>query len=73
VQRVRDAGLPGFLKLRQGVLETQIADEIAGSEYDLIAIAAEARGDFVRQVLQEIEARTLHADRPILVIKPAIP
>ena len=65
--------LVGVWLIDMGPLEAQIADEVAGGDYDLIAIAAEAHGDFVQQVLQEIEDRTLHADRPILVIKPSIP
>jgi len=73
VRRVRDAGLEGFLKLRQGILEAEIADEVAGGDYDLIAIAAEAHGEFVQQVLLELESRKLHEGRPILVLKPRIP
>lgn len=71
-QRLGKAGIHGTLKLRQGPLESQIADEVGAGAYDLIAIAAEAHGEFVQRALQEIEGRSLHTDLPILVIKPGI-
>ncbi len=72
-QRLDEAGVRGTLRLRQGHPERQIADEVAEGHYDLIAIAAEERGDFVQRVLSEIEGRALHVDRPLLVVKPTIP
>jgi len=73
VRLVREAGISGFLRLRQGALEMEIADEVAGGDYDLIAVAAEAHGEFVQQVLLELEHRKLHEGRPVLVFKPTIP
>lgn len=72
-RQIDEAGVQGYLKLRQGPPHRQIADEIAEGSYDLIAIAAEAHGDFVQEVLREVENRALHIERPVLVIKPAIP
>jgi hypothetical protein len=72
-RRLNEAGVQGYLKLRQGHSERQIADEMAEGSYDLIAIAAEAHGDFVQQVLSEVEGRAPHSNRPVLVIKPTIP
>jgi hypothetical protein len=67
---LNEAGVRGYLKLRQGSPDRQIADEVAEGVYDLIAIAAEAHGDFVQQVLAEVEHRALHVGRPVLIVKP---
>lgn len=58
--------LDGQLKIRQGQLEAVIADELSACRYALIAIAAEAYGNFVHRVLQNLP------DSPValLVVKP---
>jgi nucleotide-binding universal stress UspA family protein len=68
MRRLDEAGVSGHLKLRQGRSERQIALEAAQSDYDLITIAAEAHGDFVQQVLREVDDQSHR--RPVLVIKP---
>jgi len=68
--RVSEAGLRGNLRLRQGSLEQEIAAEAARLPYDLIAIAAEAQGDFVQRVLHELERLVPNDERPVLVVKP---
>ncbi len=65
-RRLRDAGLTGRLKLRQGELLAVIAEELAAHPYDLVAIAAEAYGDFAQQVSE----LTRSAAPAFLVIKP---
>jgi nucleotide-binding universal stress UspA family protein len=67
-QRLTEAGIKGYLKLRQGTSEQQIAEEVAQGQYDLITIAAEAHGDFVHRVLRQIET----SSAPVLVIKPVL-
>ena len=69
-RRLTAAGVCGELKLRQGVLEEQIAAEVAGGNYDLITIAAEAHGDFVQRVLGQIECLASNNRQPVLVLKP---
>ncbi|MCU0498207.1 MAG: universal stress protein [Anaerolineae bacterium] len=56
----------GRRKIKQGPLDTLIVDEIHQGGYDLIAIAAEAYGDFVAQILGRVTAK---AD--FLIIKPS--
>ncbi len=68
--RLTEAGVPGDLKLCQGEPEAQIAAEVARGSYDLITIAAEAHGDFVQRVLQQIEIQAPDNRQPVLVIKP---
>ena len=69
-RRLTEAGVPGDLKLCQGEPEAQIAAEVARGSYDLITIAAEAHGDFVQRVLQQIEIQAPDNWQPVLVIKP---
>lgn len=69
-RRLNEVGVRGVLKLRQGVLEQQIAAEVAAEHYDLITLAAEAHGDVVQRVLSEIERQLPENHQPILVIKP---
>jgi hypothetical protein len=64
------AGLVGELRLRQGTAECEIAEEIADGDYDLVAIAAEAYGDFVYLVLSEIRSQARASTSPILIVKP---
>jgi nucleotide-binding universal stress UspA family protein len=69
-RRLTEAGIRGRLKLRQGVTEQQIAVEMAQGDYDLITIAAEAHGDFVQHVLDEIKSQAPLNEQPVLVVKP---
>ena len=59
-----------YLKFRQGRLASQVADELEQGAYDLLVITAEGQGDFVAQVLAEIELRGVHSERPIFILKP---
>ena len=69
-QRLAAAGIKGQLKLCQGSPEQAIASEASQGEYDLIALAAEAHGNFVQRVLSQIEALPANNQQSILVIKP---
>jgi len=69
-RRLTEIGVEGTIKLRQGTPEEQIALEVAQGDYDLITIAAEAYGDFVQRVLQQIDRRVPNHEQPVLVIKP---
>ncbi len=64
--RLTEAGIRGQLKLRQGESEHEIAGEVAQGNYDLVTIAAEAHGDFVQRVLNQLNGLC----QPVLVIKP---
>jgi nucleotide-binding universal stress UspA family protein len=71
-QRLVAAGVAGNLKLRQGSPRDQIASEAADGDYDMIAIAAEAHGDFVQEVLTQLETTCFCPDASIMVLKPAL-
>ncbi|MFO7662599.1 MAG: hypothetical protein R6X18_08385 [Chloroflexota bacterium] len=60
------------LRLRQGNPVEQIISELEHSQYDLLLIAAEARGDFVHNVLSRIDAAGVIPTQPILIIKPPV-
>ncbi len=61
-----DMGIAGRLKIRQQTLLSAIQAELSERPYDLVAIAAEAYGDFVHQV-----GEIVHLHTPaFLVIKP---
>lgn len=60
------------LKLRQGEPADQVIAELAANEYDLLVIAAEARGDFVLNVLSRVDAAGVLPNQPILIIKPPV-
>ncbi|MBI1258052.1 MAG: hypothetical protein GC204_11325 [Chloroflexi bacterium] len=61
-----DLGIGGRLKIRQQTLLSAIRDELEEHPYDLVAIAAEAYGDFAQQVGAIVRERT----PAFLVIKP---
>ncbi len=61
-----DMGIAGRLKIRQQTLLSAIRDELAERPYDLVAIAAEAYGDFAQQVGEIVRSHTA----AFLVIKP---
>jgi nucleotide-binding universal stress UspA family protein len=69
VERLNEAGIEGYLKLRQGPPERQIAEEVSQGEYDLIAIAAEATGEFVQRVLEEVGNQSPQPGHPVLIVK----
>ncbi|GAB4453429.1 MAG: hypothetical protein Kow00120_23390 [Anaerolineae bacterium] len=71
-RRLVEAGAQGALKLREGVPEEQIAVEASQGEYDLVIIAAEARGDFVSRVLRQIENQATPNHCCVLVVKPLV-
>jgi nucleotide-binding universal stress UspA family protein len=62
------AGLAGSLKLREGEPAAQIAQELAGSNCDLLVMAAEAHGDAVSALLSALQATT----PPVLILKPGL-
>jgi nucleotide-binding universal stress UspA family protein len=68
-RRLNEAGIKGYLRLRQGSPERQIAEEASQGEYDLIAIAAEATGEFVQRVLEEVGHRSPQSEHPVLIVK----
>ncbi len=73
VQLLNDTKIAGRLKLRQGSTphpEDEIAAEVLLGQYDLIAIAAEAYGDFVYRVLTTIQERDNKNQCPLLIVKP---
>ena len=61
-----EMGIAGRLKIRQQTLLSAIQDELAERPYDLVAIAAEAYGDFAHQVSEIVRLHT----PAFLVIKP---
>jgi hypothetical protein len=58
--------LTGKLKIKQGTLEDVIVNEVTGNHYDLVAIAAEAYGDYVYRILQHLGDN----QSAVLVVKP---
>ncbi len=65
-RKLRDAGVGGRLKIRQETLLNAVRAELAERRYDLVAIAAEAYGDFA----QEVGALVWSQTSAFLVIKP---
>lgn len=66
---IRQAGLAGSLKLREGDPGAQIALELRDGSYDLLVIAAETHGDAVSQILAALPTPQA---MPILILKPAL-
>jgi nucleotide-binding universal stress UspA family protein len=60
------------LRLRQGDPTEQVIAELSHSPYDLLVMAAEARGDFVLNVLNRIDATGVLPTQPILILKPPV-
>jgi len=65
-QVLASVNVTGRVKIRQGVLEDVIVSELSERSYDMVAIAAEAYGDFVYRVLQRLNGNAC----AFLVIKP---
>ncbi|HEX6386832.1 MAG TPA: hypothetical protein VF177_19375 [Anaerolineae bacterium] len=70
LRRLHADGVPVDLKFRQGNAIQQVVEEVSGDAYDLLAIAAEAEGSFVSQVITAVEHHNVHHGRPIFVLKP---
>lgn len=60
------------VRLSQGDPASQIVNELARGQHGLLVIAAEAQGEFVRQVLTRIEREAVWPGHPVLVVKPPI-
>ena len=65
-----EAGIEGHSIVRQGLPEQVIAAEINSDQYDWVAVAAEAYGDFVNRILAGVQWNQLVTTRAILIIKP---
>ena len=72
LQRLQAKGISVNLKYRFGNAIEQVADEVSGDGYDLLALAAEAEGDFVSQVMTAVHLHNVHRNRPIFVLKPPV-
>jgi hypothetical protein len=70
VQRSQADGITVTLKYRFGDAINQVVEEVAGSSYDLLILAAEAEGDFVSRVITAIDQHHAHHNRPIFILKP---
>ncbi|HXF63481.1 MAG TPA: universal stress protein, partial [Caldilineaceae bacterium] len=72
-RRLEEEGTSARLVIRQGLPLNQLLDELAQPHgYDLLALAAEGQGVFVTQVLMALQRRRLHAQRPVLIVKPPV-
>lgn len=61
----------GTLRFRQGPPEWQIQCEVSEGDYDLIVIAADPPGRWLRRLLGEVVNPLLRrVDRPVLIAKP---
>jgi nucleotide-binding universal stress UspA family protein len=61
-----EAGITGRLKIRQEMLLSAVEHQLAEQRYDLVAMAAEAYGDFAHQIWKIVRAQT----PAVLIIKP---
>jgi hypothetical protein len=66
--RLVSVGINGYLKLCQGDPIEQIVTEYAKGQYGLLMITSEAYGDFVQQVITNLQAQGQRA--AVLVIRP---
>lgn len=69
-QQIANEGLTGWLKFRQGKLEVEVGRELVEGDYDLMAVAAEAYGDTIQRILDEIDQQTPATPGLILIVKP---
>jgi hypothetical protein len=69
-RRLTEANLQGSLKLCQGTLENEIVTEFIRGDYGLLVIAAEVYGDFIQQVLIQLETQAASKSHPVLIVKP---
>lgn len=70
LRRLHAEGVKVNLKFRQGNAIQQVVEEVSGNEYDLLAMAAEAEGSFVSQVITAVDRHHAHCNRPIFILKP---
>jgi nucleotide-binding universal stress UspA family protein len=69
-RRLDHWGTAGMLRFRQGPPDRQIQHEVLEGDYDLIVVAADARGRWRRRLQGELVSALLRCtDRPILVAK----
>lgn len=73
LQRLQAADIQVTLKFRHGRAVQQVVAEVSDAAYDLLVLAAEAEGDFVRQVITAVAQNGAHSGRPIFVLKPPEP
>lgn len=66
--RLVSVGIQGYLKLCQGDPIEQIVTEYTKGQYSLLVITSEAYGDFVQQVITNLQAQGQSA--AVLVIRP---
>lgn len=72
LQRLQTRGITVNLKYRSGNAIEQVVDEVCGDTYDLLAMAAEAEGDFVSQVITAVDQHNVHRNRAIFVLRPPL-
>jgi nucleotide-binding universal stress UspA family protein len=72
LREMDSANVDVSLRLRQGDPAEQVIAELSHSPYDLLVMAAEARGEFVLDVLSRIEAAGVLPTRPVLILKPPV-
>ena len=56
--------------VRTGDPAAQIVAELRQGDYDLLAIAAEASGQFVAHILEGADHAAVCTDRPVFILKP---
>jgi nucleotide-binding universal stress UspA family protein len=72
-QRLDHWGAEGTLRFRQGPPDRQIGYEVIEGEYDLIVIAPDPPGMWLRRLQGELVGPLLgKTDRPVLIAKPKI-
>jgi nucleotide-binding universal stress UspA family protein len=65
--------LEGTLRVRKGIPDEQIYNEVAQVGYDLIVLAAKPHERWWRWLSRDLAVSLLHwADRPVLIAKPTI-
>jgi nucleotide-binding universal stress UspA family protein len=65
-----DWEIDATLRLRQGAPDWQIHEEVAEGDYDLLVVAAQPPGRWVRWLRDDLVCRLLHCiDRPVLIAR----
>jgi hypothetical protein len=70
LQQLRSSGIHAQLRLCEGNPLQQLADAVTTGVYDLLVITAEGYGEFVSNVLAELDHHAPGARCPVLVMKP---
>lgn len=73
LHHLHENGMRVDLKFRQGDPIRQVIAEVSTEPYDLLVIAAEARGAFVGQMIMAMNQCSVYMDRPIFIVKPPYP